>query len=255
MGWQSIALGIGNPGAEYDDTRHNVGFMVLDLVAERLGLAFSRLERRGPDGSKRFSGKVKAKVCEGEQDERPFVLVKPQSYVNLSGEIAAPLLRHAELSPDSLFVIVDDLNLPLGRIRIRPSGSAGGHNGLKSIQQMLATDAFPRLRLGIGLAPHLADDPASRDAGSLPAGASEGLHAAEWRDFVLAPFLPEEREVLGPVLGRAADCVIAWLGGADLQTLMGQYNGTVTSGEARASEPPGSGDADVEPDAGTSPGD
>ncbi|MCA8951640.1 MAG: aminoacyl-tRNA hydrolase [Planctomycetes bacterium] len=210
--------------------------MVLDLLADRLGLAFDRLERRGPDGAKRFSGKVKAKVCEGQRAERSFLLVKPQTYVNLSGEVAAPLLRHGELQPDSLFVIVDDLNLPLGRIRVRPSGSAGGHNGLKSIQQMLGTDAFPRLRLGIGQS-------VSPEGVSPPQHGSEGQRAAaplageDWPDFVLAPFLPEEREVLGPVLGRAADCVLAWLDGADLQTLMGTFNGGANAGPQSGDSP------------------
>ena len=215
MGWHRIVLGIGNPGSDYDNTRHNVGFEVLDLVAERLGLVFERLERRASDGSRLFSGKVKARVCEGSRKEQPFLLAKPHTYVNLSGDTAGPLLAAAGRGPDSLFVIVDDLNLPLGRIRVRPSGSAGGHNGLKSIQQRLATDAFARLRLGIGHS----DTDSSEDGVR-----SEGLHAADWADFVLAPFLPEEREVLGPVLGRAADCVLAWLDGTDLQTLMGTYN-------------------------------
>ena len=220
MGWHRIVLGIGNPGPEYDGTRHNVGFLVLDLLAQRLGLAFARLERHADDGSRDFSGKVKARVCEGRRKGRSFLLCKPQTYVNLSGEVAAPLLRHAGRSPDSLFVIVDDLNLPLGRMRIRPSGSAGGHNGLKSIQQMLGTDAFPRLRLGIG-------QPAGNPEGTPPEGKrseSEGLRPADWPGYVLAPFLPEEREVLGRVLGRAADCAEAWLDGSDLQTLMGTYN-------------------------------
>ncbi len=212
MGWHRIVLGIGNPGPEYDGTRHNVGFMVLDLLAERLGLKFTRLERHADDGSRAFSGKVKARVCEGRRKGRSFLLVKPQTYVNLSGDVAAPLLRSAGRTPDSLFVIVDDLNLPLGRMRIRPSGSAGGHNGLESIQQSLCTDGHPRLRLGIGpVAPHGADKPA-------------GPRSADWPDYVLAPFLPEEREVLGRVLVRAADCALAWLDGADLQQLMGTYN-------------------------------
>lgn len=226
MAWHRVVLGIGNPGAEYEQTRHNVGFMVLDLLAQRLGLAFERLERRADDGSRVFSGKVKAKVCEGRRKGREFLLVKPQTYVNLSGEVAAPLLRHAGRAPDSLFVIVDDLNLPLGRMRIRPSGSAGGHNGLKSIQQMLGSDGFPRLRLGIGQSPTGAPGPlgsTARDGGS-EGRRPPGLHAADWPDFVLAPFLPEEREVLGRVLARAADCALAWLDGADVQTLMGTYN-------------------------------
>ena len=211
MGWHRIALGIGNPGPEYDATRHNVGFMVLDLLAQRVGLAFSRLERHADDGARVFSGKVKAQVCEGRRKGRSFLLVKPPSYLNLSGQVAGPLWRAAGRQPDSLFVIVDDLNLPLGRVRIRPSGSAGGHNGLTSIQQSLGTDGYPRLRLGIG--------PAA------PAGGgTKGPRPADWPDYVLAPFLPEEREVLGRVLVRAADCVQEWLDGADLQTLMGTYN-------------------------------
>ena len=206
MGWHRIAIGIGNPGAEYESTRHNVGFMVLDLLAERLGLSFARLERRGPDGSKRFSGKVKAQVAEGRSKGKSFLLVKPQTYVNLTGEVAAPLLRFSRRSPDALFVIVDDLNLPLGRMRLRPSGSAGGHNGLKSVQQMLQTDAYPRLRLGIGPA----------ESGDMPPD--------QWVDHVLGAFLQDEREVLGPVLERAADAVLAWLDGATVPELMDRYN-------------------------------
>lgn len=226
MGWHRIALGIGNPGPEYASTRHNVGFMVLDLLAERLALSFARLERSGPDGSKRFSGKVKAQVCEGRRKGKQFLLVKPQTYVNLSGDVAAPLLRHAKRTPDSLFVIVDDLNLPLGRIRIRPSGSAGGHNGLKSVQQMLQTDAYPRLRLGIGPPATSTNEDVADSEGRKKAAASKAqqLRGRDWPDFVLAPFLPEEREVLSRVLVQAADCAQAWLDGADLQSLMGTYN-------------------------------
>jgi len=219
MGWHRIAIGIGNPGPEYESTRHNVGFMVLDLLAERLGLSFTRLDRNGPDGSKRFSGKVKAQACEGRRKGKSFLLAKPQTYVNLTGEVAAPLLRYAKRTPDSLFVIVDDLNLPLGRIRIRPSGSAGGHNGLKSVQQMLQTDAYPRLRLGIG--PPVTTDSSDGSEGRSVAAELQGR---DWSDFVLAPFLPEEREVLGSGLVRAADCTEEWLGGKDLQSLMGTYN-------------------------------
>jgi peptidyl-tRNA hydrolase, PTH1 family len=223
MGWHRIVLGIGNPGPEYDGTRHNAGFMVLDLLAQRLGLEFTRLERRANDGSRTFSGKVKARVCEGRRKGRSFLLVKPLAYVNLTGDVAAPLLRAADLAPESLFVVVDDLNLPLGRIRLRPSGSAGGHNGLQSIQERLGSDAYLRLRLGIG--------PLATSGGG-----SEGMRSATWPDFVLAPFLPEEREVLGRVLARAADCAMAWLDGASCETLMGTYNGP-DDGPAAAGPP------------------
>jgi aminoacyl-tRNA hydrolase len=205
--------------------------MVLDLLAERMGLSFTRLDRNGPDGSKRFSGKVKAQACEGRRKGKSFLLAKPQTYVNLTGEVAAPLLRYAKRTPDSLFVIVDDLNLPLGRIRIRPSGSAGGHNGLKSVQQMLTTDAYPRLRLGIGPPAASTNEDDADSEGRKKAAASkaqqpkaEQLRGRDWPDFVLAPFLPEEREVLSRVLVQAADCAQAWLDGADLKSLMGTYN-------------------------------
>jgi PTH1 family peptidyl-tRNA hydrolase len=228
MGWHRIVLGIGNPGPEYDGTRHNAGFLALDLLAQRLGLSFTRLERHADDGSRVFSGKVKAQVCEGRRKGREFLLVKPQTYVNLSGDVAAPLLRAAGRTPDSLFVIVDDLNLPLGRIRLRPSGSAGGHNGLKSIQERLGSDAYPRLRLGIGPLANQSRSGGQRTAGK---GGSEGMHPANWSGFVLAPFLPEEREVLGRVLARAADCIQQWLDGVSLETLMGTYN-SVDEGES-----------------------
>ena len=129
--------------------------------------------------------------------------MKPLTYVNLSGDVAAPLLRHCELGPESLFVVVDDLNLPLGRIRVRPAGSSGGHNGLRSIEQVLGTQEYPRLRLGIGQA---------ADSTTV--------------DHVLGSFLPEEQEVVLPALTRATNAVDAWLGGASVQSLMDRYNGS-----------------------------
>ena len=200
MDCQRVVLGIGNPGEDYRDTRHNVGFMALDRVAARRGLSFARLNRRDYG----FSGKVKAHVAWGTDAEvGRFVLIKPLTYVNLSGDVAAPFLRAAELSPESLFVVLDDLNLPLGRIRVRPSGSSGGHNGLRSIEAALTTSDYPRLRLGIG---------DSVDTTMV--------------DHVLAPFTTEEREVLAPALARAADACIAWLSGEDIPSLMCRFNGT-----------------------------
>ncbi len=202
MNWQRVVLGIGNPGAEYEGTRHNVGFMVLDRVAERLGLTFTRLERRAPDGTRLFGGKVRARIALGQNDTgEPFVLVKPQTYVNLSGEVAGPFVLGRDLGPEALFVVVDDLNLPLGRIRVRPAGSPGGHNGLRSIEAALGSAEYPRLRLGIGV----------------PQSASSV-------DHVLAPFAKEERGVLGRSLERAADATCEWLWGAGLPGLMERFN-------------------------------
>jgi PTH1 family peptidyl-tRNA hydrolase len=230
MASRRIVLGIGNPGSEYEGTRHNAGFAVLDLVASRRGLAFTRLERRDASGVRLFGPKVKALIARASNRRgEPFLLVKPLSYVNLSGDVAGPLLRRAGLSPESLFVVVDDLNLPLGRIRVRPSGSAGGHGGLKSVEAALGCREYPRLRLGIGRT----DAPSSKGAAT---GGEEGS------DYVLAPFSPEEREVLGPVLECAADAVTDWLDGASVETLMGRYNGP-TTGDPR--DPP-DGDVNLE---------
>src|SRR5690606_23828367 len=131
-----VVLGIGNPGPGYENTRHNAGFLVVDRLAEQVGATFHRLERRDAEGRKLVGGKAKAQVAlwEGDGDRDAVLLVKPLTYVNLSGDVAGPLCRRHDLPPESLFVVVDDLNLPLGRIRVRPSGSAGGHNGLKSIE-------------------------------------------------------------------------------------------------------------------------
>ena len=206
MDWQRVLLGIGNPGPEYSETRHNVGFMVLDRVADRLGLTFRRLERKTPTGVKLFGGKVKAWIASGTaEDGTNFLLVKPLTYVNLSGDVAGPLLRVADLSPESLFVVLDDLNLPLGRIRVRPSGSSGGHNGLRSIETALQTPDYPRLRLGIG---------DSVDTTTV--------------DHVLAPFSNEERKVLVPSLDRATQASLAWLHGEDIPSLMARCNGAET---------------------------
>lgn len=223
MVWSHIVLGIGNPGPEYEKTRHNAGFMVLDRLAVRSGVAFQRLPRKAADGTRLFSGKVKAKVATGlDRQGRPFLLVKPWTYVNLSGDVAAPLLAASGLDPDALFVVVDDLNLPLGRIRIRPSGSHGGHNGLRHIEEALGTRDYPRLRLGIGRATDLVEPSDSTDPTQV--------------DFVLGEFLPEERAVVEPALERAADCVEQWLDGAEFQVLMSAFNGGPEGLDA-ASEP------------------
>ena len=215
MDYRRVVLGIGNPGPEYEGTRHNAGFLALDRLAQRAGTTFRRLERRGSDGARLFSGKVKAQVAlwQGEDGQDAVLLVKPLTYVNLSGDVAGPLCRRHDLAPESLFVVVDDLNLPLGRIRVRPAGSSGGHNGLKSIERALCSDGYPRLRLGIGQPadedPRLSTSPGSFDT----------------VDFVLARFQPDEREVLQLVVERCADVLSEWRAGASIETLMGRHNG------------------------------
>lgn len=132
-----LIVGLGNPGREYCDTRHNVGFMVADRLAAREHAAF-RTERAWHAEVARLGD---------------LVLVKPRTYMNLSGQAVRPLSQFYKIEPSEILVVLDDMALPLGKLRIRSAGSAGGHNGLKSIFEHFGTQAVPRLRLGIGAAP------------------------------------------------------------------------------------------------------
>ncbi len=170
----NLIVGLGNPGSEYDGTRHNVGFLLVDKLAADAGATVKRRECRALVGNG---------VIEGERVK----LVKPQTFMNLSGEAVACLVAKGE--PDEggnrLIVISDDLALPFGTIRLRARGSAGGHNGLKSIIAALGTDEFMRLRIGIQ-----PDHPVS-----------------EAKKFVLDDFAPAERRALKEILDRSADAV------------------------------------------------
>lgn len=132
-----LIAGLGNPGAQYQNTRHNVGFRVIDRLAEEHRIDVRAVEKR-------------ALVGYGSIGEDPVVLAKPQTFMNLSGESVVPLLRMLQLTPQDLVVVSDEMDLPLGRLRIRREGSAGGHNGLKSLIQHLGTQEFTRVRLGVG---------------------------------------------------------------------------------------------------------
>lgn len=166
-----IVLGLGNPGAEYAHTRHNVGFEVVDILANRHRGRLN-LHRDHAHGGLITLG------------DTPVLLAKPMTYMNRSGEAARALLQRYELEPSRLLVIVDDVALPLGRLRVRPSGSDGGHNGLASIIALLGTQAFPRVRVGIGAPP-----------------------PGQMVEYVLSRFSPQERLTIEPVLQRAADAV------------------------------------------------
>jgi PTH1 family peptidyl-tRNA hydrolase len=137
--WMIVFLG--NPGEKYDGTRHNVGFQVGDAVAKHCGVHIRRLKSRA----------LTARATLGGQ---PVLLVKPQTYMNLSGEAARPLADYYKIPSDHVLVVLDDTALAPGRLRLRPGGSAGGHNGLKSLIGRLGTDKFPRLRVGVGAPPH-----------------------------------------------------------------------------------------------------
>ena len=185
-----VICGLGNPGERYRLTRHNVGFRVVDLLADRWGHTG---EGRVRDG---------AGLLEVRRPEPVgrVLLVKPLKYMNLSGGPLRAALRQTDLDvTDHLLVVADDIDLPLGRIRLRRSGSAGGHNGLRSIIEALGTDEFPRLRIGVGRA-----------------GSAAG--------HVLATFKPDERDLATEMVAIGADAVEAWLRDG-IDEAMNAFNG------------------------------
>lgn len=167
-----VVFGLGNPGRRYQRTRHNLGFMIVDRIAALRGAAVDRERHHSYVGECRIGGE-------------PVLLVKPQTYVNRSGEALKSLLRYYPLSGEDLIVVHDDLDLPFGRVRIRGRGSAGGHRGILSLLEALGDERFFRVRVGIGR-PREGEDPA---------------------DYVLSPFSAEEAERLGGVVGAGADAV------------------------------------------------
>jgi PTH1 family peptidyl-tRNA hydrolase len=186
-----LIVGLGNPGIRYERTRHNVGFMVVDRLAAQNQI---RLDKPICD----------ALVGEGALESEKIALAKPQTYMNRSGEPVAALTRAYDIGPADLIVINDDLDLPFGRLRIRPSGGAGGHRGLVSIMENLPDAPFHRVRVGIGRP-------------------SEGMDPA---DYVLEPFSAAEFEVLDAVVARAAESV-NYLVNHGIERAMANYNRAV----------------------------
>jgi PTH1 family peptidyl-tRNA hydrolase len=173
----TLIVGLGNPGSEYASHRHNVGFQIVEALADIHGLSFARHK------------KAKARVAEGQIGERPVILAKPQAFMNLSGKTVLRLSREREIPPECILVVCDDLDLPLGRLRIRPQGGSGGHKGLRSIIELLGSQDFARLRVGI-----------DRPAGSLDPA-----------EYVLQPFAQEDRALITETLARAVEAVESWL--------------------------------------------
>ena len=160
--WMLVFLG--NPGAKYEGTRHNVGWSVGDVIAQRCGVKIQRLKNRALTARCKYGGEE-------------VLLVKPQTYMNLSGEAVRPLADFYKINADHILVVSDEIALAPGRLRLRSGGSAGGHNGMKSIIEHLGTDRFPRLRLGVGAPPHPDYDMANWVLGSF-----HGEDAAIMRD-------------------------------------------------------------------------
>jgi PTH1 family peptidyl-tRNA hydrolase len=182
-----LIVGLGNPGQRYAHSRHNVGFMVVERFAHAHDMRFSR---------KRFN----AEIAEGEIDGTRVMLAKPQTYMNLSGEAVGKLYKFYKIEPHDLIVVYDDLDLPLGKTRMRAKGSAGGHHGMESIIARIGTSDFPRLRVGIGRPNPDADI-----------------------DHVLGEFEGDERKLMDETFANASDAIDVWLADG-IDAAMNKYN-------------------------------
>ena len=182
-----LIVGLGNPGADYDDTRHNIGFAALDALAKAFEVSFK---------SDNFGW-----TAEFRHKSRTFILLKPNTYMNLSGKAVRFHLQKQSIEKENMLVILDDLNLPFGKQRLRPNGSDGGHNGLKNIDQLLGDNLYPRLRMGIG------------------AEFGKGQQV----DYVLGKWTDEENEKLPQLLKYAGDTATSF-GTIGLERTMNLFN-------------------------------
>jgi len=187
----TLIVGLGNPVLAYRHNRHNVGFMVVDTLADKLEIPLKRV-------------KFKAQIGNGKLGDIPVIIAKPLTFMNNSGEAVAPLVRYFKVPLERLLVIHDDMDLPLGTLRMRPSGGSAGHNGMLSIFDKLGTNAIPRLRVGIGRPPGRMD----------PA------------DYVLQDFSRSEEELLNMVITQACEAALAFIT-TGLEKAMNTYNGEV----------------------------
>ncbi len=186
-----LIIGLGNPGREYRETRHNVGFMLLDRLTLKLNARFTRLQSR-------------ALVASATYLERKIILAKPQTFMNLSGQSVQGLVRFYKLPLTNILIAHDDLDLPVGAIRIRPGGGSAGQKGMASTIERLGTDEFARIRLGIGRPPGQMQAP----------------------DYVLQDFSNADLTVISETLNRAAEATLTWVTDG-LDAAMNKYNGVI----------------------------
>lgn len=180
-----MIVGLGNPGSEYAQTRHNVGFMLVDKLASDLKVDVTK---------KKFNALIGESQIKGEK----IILVKPQTYMNLSGEAVGALARWYKISPVDIVVIYDDMDLPLGKLRLRAFGGAGGHNGMKSLISVLGTEKFPRMRIGIGRSQHSVN-------------------------HVLGKFHGAEKDTITATLEQTLQAVYTWIH-QDINAAMNKFN-------------------------------
>ncbi|MPN04169.1 Peptidyl-tRNA hydrolase [bioreactor metagenome] len=185
-----LVVGLGNPGAQYENTRHNIGFLVIDELAERAGVPVQRLKHKALTNTAAVGG-------------RKALLMKPVTYMNLSGDAVADAAAFYKIPPERILVISDDVALPPGRLRFRREGSDGGHKGLRSIEQRLGTRSYPRLKVGVGEKPH---------------------PDYEMADWVLSKFIGADKTAMEAAVRRAADAVESALSHG-LDKAMTDFNG------------------------------
>ncbi|HEX2945688.1 MAG TPA: aminoacyl-tRNA hydrolase [Clostridia bacterium] len=185
----TVIAGLGNPGNKYENTRHNVGFITIDLLSSKYGIKVNKVRHKALTGEGTIAG------------ER-VLLVKPQTFMNLSGESIRDIAEWYKLPMENIIIIYDDVDLPAGTIRIRPKGSSGTHNGMKSVIYQLQSDEFPRIRIGVGKAP-------------------EGWDLA---DYVLGRFDKDEAAIMGESTQRAADAAAAIVSDG-VTAAMNKFNG------------------------------
>lgn len=183
-----LIVGLGNPGKRFDLTRHNAGFLVLDCLADRLGVKIGKI-------------KFQSLIAETQIDGEKVVLMKPQTFMNLSGEAVRAAAEYYKLASADIIVIYDDVDIAFGTIRLRPKGSAGTHNGMRNIVYQLESDQFPRVRIGI----------------------KAEKRAAELYEYVLSRFAKEEEKTLADVLDRATDAVLSIVR-EGIDVAMNRYN-------------------------------
>lgn len=187
-----LIVGLGNPTPQYDKTRHNVGFAVIDHLMNEYGIALDTAKHKGFYGKGRIAGES-------------VILLKPMTYMNLSGESVVQVANYYKIAPQDVIVVYDDINLDVGRLRIREKGSAGGHNGIKNIIAHLGTDEFPRIRVGVGMKPPKMD----------------------LADYVLSRFLKEEEALMEEGYERAAKAMELMVED-EISQAMNLYNGNIT---------------------------
>ena len=190
-------VGLGNPGRQYVGTRHNIGYEAVDALAIRLGWVgsvdeFNRLAKE------KFEG---LSLDGAAPSDEMLLLLMPMTFMNCSGRSVQSAISFYQLAPQDVMIVLDDLALPCGRLRLRAGGSSGGHNGLKDIEQAIGTSEYPRLRIGIDPPPPMIDG----------------------KDYVLGKFTPEQRKLVNPAIDRAGEAILMWID-KGIATAMNQFN-------------------------------